>query len=88
VHSCEPLCRFTTGRTKMRSTFVLMSKIKPRLTARNLFILHFKYTKISECNVRPYLALNAVVAQSKNCPFEVNTTIELKNVTTSDSKVI
>jgi hypothetical protein len=28
------------------------------------------------------------VAESKNCPFEVNTTIELKNITTSDSKVI
>jgi len=71
----------------MRLTFVLMSKIKPRLTARNLFVLHQKYTIISECNVRSYLVLNAIVAQSKNCQFEVNTTIELKNVTTSDSKI-
>ena len=27
-------------------------------------------------------SLNAIVAQSKNCPFGVDTTIELKNITT------
>jgi len=34
-------------------------------------------------NARTYRSLNAVVAQSKNCPFGVNTTIELKNITTT-----
>jgi hypothetical protein len=33
-----------------------------------------------------YRSLNAALAQPKSCPFAVNTTIELKNVTpTSDS---
>jgi hypothetical protein len=36
-----------------------------------------------------YLSLTAVVAQSKNRPFAVNTAIELKNITTaSDSNGI
>jgi len=30
-----------------------------------------------------YLSLNAVVSQSKNCPFPVNTKTELKNITTT-----
>jgi len=30
-----------------------------------------------------YRSLNAVVAQFKNCPFGVNTTIEPKNITTT-----
>jgi hypothetical protein len=34
-------------------------------------------------DARIYRSLNAVVAQSKNCPFGVNTTIELKNITTT-----
>jgi hypothetical protein len=29
-----------------------------------------------------YRTLNATLAQLKNCPFGVNTTIELKNITT------
>ena len=32
-----------------------------------------------------YRLLNAVVAQLKNCPFEVNTTIKLKTITTNDN---
>ena len=35
-----------------------------------------------------YRSLNAVVAQPKNCPFGVNTTIGLKNITISDNKDI
>ena len=35
-----------------------------------------------------YRSLNAIVAQSKNCPFGVNTTTELKNITTSDNTAI
>jgi hypothetical protein len=35
--------------------------------------------------VETYRPLNAVLAQLKNLPFGVNTTIELKNITTSDS---
>jgi hypothetical protein len=35
-----------------------------------------------------YRALNATVAQPKICPFEVNITIELKNITTPDNNVI
>jgi hypothetical protein len=35
-----------------------------------------------------YRLFNALVAQSKACPFVVNTTIELKNITTSDSNDI
>jgi len=30
-----------------------------------------------------YCSLNAIVAQSKSCPFAVNITVELKNVTTA-----
>lgn len=33
-----------------------------------------------------YRSLNAIVAQSKNCPFVVNTTIELKNTETTPHK--
>jgi len=32
-----------------------------------------------------YRSLNAVKAQPANCPFEVNTTTELKNTTTCDN---
>jgi len=32
---------------------------------------------------KTYRSLNVIVAQSKNCPFGVNTTIELKNITTT-----
>jgi hypothetical protein len=40
-------------------------------------------------DARTYRSLNAVVAQSKNCLFGVNTTIELKNTkTTSDNNGI
>ena len=35
-----------------------------------------------------YHSLNAVVAQSKNYPFRVNATTELKNITTYDNKDI
>jgi hypothetical protein len=35
-----------------------------------------------------YGSLNALVAQSKSCPFAVNTTIELKNITTSENNDI
>jgi len=31
----------------------------------------------------PYRSLNAIVVQLKNCPFGVNTTVELKNMTTT-----
>jgi len=33
--------------------------------------------------IETYYSLNAIVAQSKSCPFTVNITIELKNVTTA-----
>jgi len=33
--------------------------------------------------LRSYRSLNAIVAQSKNCPFLVNTTIGLKNTETT-----
>jgi hypothetical protein len=46
-------------------------------------IEYYKYT-----NVCSYRLLNAVVAQSKNRPFGVNTTSEPKNTATSDSNVI
>jgi len=36
--------------------------------------------------LRSYRSLNAIVAQSKNCPFVVNTTIELKNTETTPHK--
>jgi len=32
--------------------------------------------------IETYYSLNAIVAQSKSCPFTVNIAIELKNVTT------
>ena len=35
--------------------------------------------------IATYRSLNGMVAQSKNCPFAVNTTIEHKNITTCDS---
>jgi len=31
--------------------------------------------------IKTHHSLNAIVAKSKNCPFVVNTTIELKNIT-------
>jgi len=31
-------------------------------------------------DARTYRLLNAILAQSKNCPFGVNTTVELKNI--------
>ena len=34
-------------------------------------------------NDTAYRALNAILAQSKNCPFGANTTIELKSVATT-----
>jgi len=42
-------------------------------------------------DARTYNSLNAILAQSKNCPFRINTTIELKNIIhptiTASSKV-
>jgi hypothetical protein len=35
--------------------------------------------------VGTYGKLNAIVAQPKNCPFGINTTIELKNIITSNN---
>jgi len=37
-------------------------------------------------NVLELSTLNAIVAQSKNFPFGVTTTIELKNMTTTSDK--
>ena len=34
-------------------------------------------------DVSTYHSLRAVVAQLKNCPFRVNTTVELKNMTST-----
>jgi hypothetical protein len=31
------------------------------------------------------LSLNAIVAQIKNCPFRVNTTVEFKTITTTNN---
>jgi len=35
-----------------------------------------------------YRSLHAILAQSKKCPFGVNTMIELKNITTYDNNDI
>jgi hypothetical protein len=37
---------------------------------------------------RKYRTLNTIAAQLKNCPFRINTTIEPKNITASDSKAL
>ena len=88
IFSTKTFCRFTMGRTKMRLTFVLVSKVKPWLTARSRIVLHQRYTIISECNVRSCHSLNATLAQSKNIPFAVNTRTALKNTNTSDTNGI
>jgi hypothetical protein len=44
------------------------------------------FTYAPSCIVSSYRSLNAIVAQSQNCPFGVNTTIELKHMlNTSDN---
>jgi len=37
---------------------------------------------------KTYRSLSVIVAQSKNCPYGVNTMTELKNITTSDNNGI
>ena len=41
----------------------------------------FSILKNDKCNMVTYRSLNSIMAQRKNCPFRVNTTIEFKNVT-------
>ena len=53
----------------------------------------FSFTVASFCQTfkrqMAYRSLNAILAQSKNCPFGVNTMIQLKNMTaTSHNKGI
>jgi hypothetical protein len=50
-----------------------------------LFSMRFVFQRSGQS---PFRSLNAIVAPTKICPFGVNTAIELKNVTTSDSNII
>jgi hypothetical protein len=43
---------------------------------------HYNNSYVSQDDRGSYLSLNARVAQSKNCPFGVNTTIEHRNIKT------
>ena len=78
--------------------FYYLSLLKPSINAEVVYVCWFVQTR-SQCHnlnppqyhhhmcvcVRIYHSLDATVAQSKNCPFGVNTEIELKNITTPDS---
>ena len=46
----------------------------------DVYILRLLYWAVAA-----YRSMNAIVAQSKNCPFGVNTTTKLKNVTTTSN---
>jgi len=59
-----------------------------RKSAAYVNALYPAYCVSSYCNGR-YRSLDAIVAQSRNCLFAVNTAIQLKNITaTSDSNGI
>jgi hypothetical protein len=44
-------------------------------------------TKLRKEILKLYRSLNAIVTQSKNCPFGVNTTIELNNIITTSVNI-
>jgi hypothetical protein len=57
--------------------------MNPALLMRLQFIVYpYSEAKLS-ITLNLYLSLNATVAQSKNCPFGVNSTTGLTNITTS-----
>jgi len=70
----------TQGRGKTGELIILHTVIRSWIT----YTLHIKCYDERQENERgggqgSYHSLNATVAQSKNCPFGVNTTIEIKN---------
>jgi hypothetical protein len=62
------------------------------VTAQAVLRIRLQDSQFGICggkNVFSHRSLNAIVTQSKNCPFGVNTAIDLKNTkTTSDDSGI
>ena len=66
-----------------------------RLLSQQVFEVHplcpplfFSVSFVFQSGQSSFRSLNAIVAPTKICPFGVNTTIELKNITTSDNNSI
>jgi len=87
---CPAISPFFSTTLKPTAAFVPFVTAKTdfeRVMSIGLYHIRYRQTVEIFCNCRItniwYNALNALLAQPKNCPFGIRTTIELINITTT-----